>query len=322
LLIRPEKLGDAYVTLPLINAIKRQRADIAIDWVASPRQLPLITGESGIDRIHIYDRTFGKANSKLLSLAHEPWTAVLDLIYGDSVTGLTLCSRLAPNAVRIAAHKNDLADCYDQVITHNRETPAAETALALLDPLGLDKSVAESIPRLAFSHGERAHAARVATQLQIDRRSLAVNISAGKPTRLWPDEKFVAALNALSGIFTMRVLICSPPDRPRAARIAKAAAGHVEIAPPDLDIRTIAALLSHFSVVVTPDTVIAHLAASVTATVALYPGVEWNFRRWRAQGDHVICLRASHADDIADIPAAAVTDAARQLHQQRLVAKV
>lgn len=322
LLIRPEKLGDAFVTIPLANAIKQQRPDIAIDWVVSPRQLPLLTGEPSIQRLHPYDRRFGASNAGLVRLAGEPWTAVLDLIYGDSATGLALCGKLAPNAVRLAAHKNDLSDCYDLVMTHSRETPAVETALALLDPLGLDRKASETIPRLAFSHGERAHAARIAKQLQIDHRALAINISAGKSTRLWPDEKVVAALNALSGIFGMRVLICAPPDRTRALEIAKATAGHVETVPPDLDIRTIAALLSHFSVVITPDTVIAHLAASVTATVALYPGVEWNFRRWQAKGEKVICLRAAHPDEIEGIPVAAVVGAARQLHQQRLVARV
>ena len=320
LIIRPEKLGDAYITLPLIHALRAQRPDLSIEWVASPRQLPLLSGEPAIDKVHLYNKRHRRERAKLLPLADQPWAAVLDLIYGDSATGLALCGKLAPHAPRLAAHKNDLTDCYDYVFTDSREIPAAETALGLLRPLGLD-AAADSLPRLTFSHGERARATQVAAEMNMGREALIVNISVGKPTRLWPDEKFVSVLDDLSRLFTMRVILCTPADRPRAVQIAKAANGHVEIVPRDLDIRSAAALLAQAALVITPDTVIAHLAASVTATVALYPGVEWNFNRWRAQGPRVTCLRASHPDEIADIPVVAVTDAAKQLRDPAAVAQ-
>lgn len=321
LIIRPEKLGDAYITLPFVHALKRQRPDLELHWVASPRQLPLLTGEQDIAKLHVYDKRRRSERAKLLPLADQTWAAVLDLIYGDSATGLALCSKLAPHAPRIAAHKNDLADCYDFVFTDSRELPAAETALGLLEPLGLKRDQADPLPRLTFSHGERGRATEVASQMNMGRDALIMNISVGKPTRMWPDDKYVETLDQLAPLFGMRILMCTPADRPRAVELARAANGHVEIVPRDLDIRSAAALLAQAAAVITPDTVIAHLAASVTATVALYPGVEWNFRRWQARGPRVVCLRASHPDEIADIPVVAVTDAIKKLRDQTAVAR-
>lgn len=320
LLVRPEKLGDAFVTLPLVNAIKKQRPDVSIEWVITARQEPLLRGEPAISKLHIYNKRRRRERARLLPLAGEPWAAVLDLIYNDSATGLALCGKLAPHAPRLAAHKNGLADCYDYVFTDSRELPAAETALGLLTPLGFDPNAAARQPGLSFSHGERARAKELATQLKLDHDAFGVNISAGKPTRHWPDEKFAALLNEVARLFGIRVIFCTPDDRPRAVAIAQAAHGHVEIIPRDTDIRTVAALLGHCAVVVSPDTVIAHLAAAVTATVALYPGVEWNFKRWQARGKRVVCLRASDPDAIADIPVAAVTEAVRRLRDPSAVA--
>ncbi|MDP1860026.1 MAG: hypothetical protein Q8K82_15230, partial [Gemmatimonadaceae bacterium] len=53
-------VGDAVHVLPVLNAIKRRKADAHITWVLQPGPASLVRGHRHVDDIVVFDRARGR----------------------------------------------------------------------------------------------------------------------------------------------------------------------------------------------------------------------------------------------------------------------
>jgi ADP-heptose:LPS heptosyltransferase len=139
---------------------------------------------------------------------------------------------------------------------------------------------------------------------------MLVNMSAGRPMRRWPDERFVELLKHIrSAAPELNVLLISAPaESDRAIRIA--ADGGARYAP-TTNVRDALALVATTDMLVTPDTSIGHAASAFAkpAVILYESGNENLWGGYRIAGRNVV----SKDKTLATLPLEPVIEAVDDL---------
>ena len=267
LFLRHDRIGDMIVSTGILRAIaEAYPATLKLDVLASRVNAPVLKNESYINEVVVFDkkRVAGYLRA-FREMRRRSYDAVIDCMV-DAPSTTTLLLMLASGArYRIGVRRgNDFA--------YTLAVPPRETADHIIDKLGalvtafgLQPTSLDLRPRVRLTveeleRGERAwrgeseHAPKQGPRL-------LVNVSAGRAHHYWPDERFVAVLQAVRQKVpnVEIVVVSSPSDRGRAAAIA--AEGGARLVA-DEGIRDAMSIVARCDIVFTPDTSISHAASA------------------------------------------------------------
>jgi ADP-heptose:LPS heptosyltransferase len=267
LYLRYDKIGDMILSTSLINAIGSSHPTITLDVLASTSNAPVLDGNPNVSSVVLWDKM---RPSRYLSVYRQlrrvRYDAVVDsMVLAPSTTALLLM--LASGAryrIGVGGRINDYA-----LTVRVPASPATahyiEQSAVLATAFGVTLDSVDWRPRLYFSAEEINRAEQLWNTDQVDPSSrakrLLVNVSAGRPWRRWPEERYLQLLRHVQRDFpglNIR-MICTPVDAERAARIA--AGSGVPLAPTP-GVRDALALVATTDLVVTPDTSISHAASA------------------------------------------------------------
>lgn len=308
LIIKPEKLGDMVITLPLVQAIRDQAPGITIDLLASPKGLAVVENDPRFRNIWLYRKHWLKDLRTIREIRAESYDLVIEMIDDDSSTGLLLSQWCSGSAIRIGANKRKNASWYDASTDFhgNPEVHAIDRALAILPLLGLTTDGVEAyvppyVPDQA--HTKAAAFLRAPQDGKSDHPCLAFNISGGKATRQWDSASAVTTITEIQRqISDVRIiLICAPHEHQRGESLLQQI-NSAALVPADWSILDITALLSSMHLLVSPDTSLVHIARSFKIpVVGLYPSLEETVRRWAPYGQTEGIIRSDDPGDIKGI---------------------
>jgi ADP-heptose:LPS heptosyltransferase len=271
LLVRTDKIGDAIVSTPVLQALRQHYPDARIDVVLGRRNRaagPLLPFK---DRILVAERGVPKMLSLIRKLRAEHYDLAIDMLPSDSVTA-AVTTVISGAAMKIG-FEDSASAFYNAVVAHPAELEHhVPRLLRLLTPMGIVVAPDQARPSLALpvasQEGARAFLAdwRVSSRVPL----VLINISGSSPRKFWGVENFVALAREIARWNVEVGLLSSPADGAVLQQIA-AAAG-VRSIPPMPRLEDFAAVLSFADLVVSPDTSIVHIAAALDKPVVTLTG--------------------------------------------------
>lgn len=288
LFIRPEKLGDMVISLPVFHNLKKLWPHIEIYIVGSPRSEAVIRQDQRFAGVFLYTKNIFKDWSMVRQIRKLNIDVVADMVCDDSVTSLYLTQFCSPTASRIGLGKNRHKKFYDFNYLYRTEDSAhvVDNTLKLLTAFGietepLEKHVPPDIDDDGFETAD--HFVR---SLNGSERSylIGLNISAGRPSRVWQSAKNEELIRLILNRFkSCQIVISSDPsDRDKAVALANKFDRSVDVIPPGLNLLEVSAIISKFRLLITPDTSLVHIARSFRVpVVGLYTRFAKNFELWR-----------------------------------------
>lgn len=313
LFLRHDRIGDMILSTGILRAIAQAHPTVRLDVLASSGNAPVLREERYVNEVITFDkRALASYPGTFSALRRRRYDAVIDcMVTAPSLT--TLLLMLASGArYRIGVRQvgNDFA--------YTLPVPARESAEHLVDKLGalvtafgLQPAALDLRPRVRLTpeeleRGERTWAGET-DHAPLATQRLLVNVSSGRGHHAWPDDRFVRAIRALreQAPRTDIVLISSPGDRGRAARIAAEGGARLVI---DNGIRDAMAIVARADMVFTPDTSIGHACSALDKpAVILHP--QGNATTWGPYETNGRVVE-SRTGAVADIP---VEDAVRAI---------
>ena len=278
LFLRHDKIGDMIMSTGVLRAIAESHSTITLDVLASPTNASVLDGLPFLGEVITFaDRTAVGALPRdavrcAWALRSRQYDAVVDGIVLTPEMSHTTAMLLAGCGARRRIGMGG-ADRYGLGVYTQLVTPPADAGVnhvehlaRLAAPFGVDPADVPH-PTLCLSTSETAAAELAwqdATSCQHNAGSgtrLLINVSAGHARRRWGDAQFVDAIRharATAGDVTVLV-IGDPAERASVVAVAEAAGA---AAPATASVRAALALVATATVVLTPDTAIAHAASA------------------------------------------------------------
>ena len=287
LFLRPEKIGDMVISLPVFDALRSCHPHVKISILASPRNHVLVKDDPRFDRIFLYRKWTLEDFRQLGAIRRERFDCVFDMIDDDSVTTLFYSQLAGPQAVRIGIGKRRHAGFYDfnHVHADGVGEHIVDNTLKLLEPFGITGNSASGFaPPHITDKARRRVDEYLGEQPHESGFLVGFNLSAGKPNRIWSDDRAIDLCRRLTAWREdLRItLIVMPKDRERGARVAAEVGDKVHIIPGGLDLIEVSALIARLRLLISPDTSLIHIARSLQVpVVGLYSRASKNFQRWR-----------------------------------------
>lgn len=324
LFLRPEKIGDMVISFPVFDALKEKYPHIRISLLGSPTNYALIKDDPRFEKVFLYRKNLGDFRT-MRRIRKEKYDCVLDMINDDSATTLFLSQLAAPGKPRIGIGKKRYADYYDFNYVHRDGIGRhiVHNTLKLLVPFGIN---GDEVNHYAPPYVPPEVMASIDGFLKplAGKKMIGFNLSAGKPNRIWSDDRAAETCTRLSDMSdeVEVVIITTPADRNRGERLRSRLEGKVSLVPPGLSLIAVSGLISRLVLLVSPDTSLIHIARSFRVpVVGLYSRAPKNFRRWRPFDQPDGAVVSGHEDDIYDITADQVIGRAVQiLRREKLVA--
>jgi len=324
LFLRPEKIGDMAVSLPVFDGLKKHFPHIRISILGSPKNEALIRHDPRFDRIFMYRKNLWRDVAEVRRIRREQFDCVIDMIGDDSVTALYLSQLCAPGKPRIGAGKVKFREFYDFNYDPRMGNTGhiVQNTLRLLDAFGIDSRTVNcyATPHIPPDADKRA-AQFVQEVRNGDSASLLVgyNLSAGSKTRIWGMENSYSLLNRIRERYPKsRILLISVKEDRAQSELLAAKLGGVYQVPPGLSLVEASAVLARLDLLISPDTSLVHIARSFDVpVVGLYSRFMKNFLLWRPFGQEVGAVVSGNDDNIYDITVDQVFDAFVKLLKSR-----
>lgn len=303
LVVRPSSLGDIVYALAITSDIRRERPELAIDWVVDPGFAPVLALCPDVRRVIPFGMrqwrrtpfrgsTWRNVRVFATTLREHRYAAILDL--QEQVKG-ALIARLA----RGVRHGFDRASIREPLATlgddvHHRVprdlhfvTRCRRLAAAALG------YPADTAPRWNLQPPSAAPVA-------LERPYVVLLHATSRDDKLWPEAHWRALLQACERAGIASVLPWgSAAEEARSRRLAD---GYSRATvPPWLALADVAALLAQAAGAIGVDTGFTHLAAALgTRTVAIFRATD--------RGRHGVACAGAHARDVGDDGASPTPD--------------
>ncbi len=317
LFIRPEKLGDMVISLPVFSNLKKRYPHLELYTISSPKNIAIVQNDENITQNFLYTKHLIHDYAMIRNVRRLGVDAVVDMVCDDSVTALFLTQYSSRNAWRIGLGKNRHREYYDFNYEYRTgdDSHVLDNTLKLLTAFGMDtdtveKYVPPTVPERFFQSADDFLASLNGSA---PGGLIGVNISAGRPTRVWPREKTLELINRLLEAYpACRIVISSDPgERDRAVALTESFDSRVDPLPPGLSLLEVAAIISRMRILITPDTSLVHIARSFKVpVVGLYTRFQKNFTLWRPYGQEIGAVISGNDYNIHDIEVGTVLDAA------------
>ncbi len=291
LFLRPERLGDLLISLPVFDALRIHFPGIKIGLVVSPKNIALVKDDPRIDKLYLYRKGLLKNVRLSREIREDNYDAVVDMICDDSVTALLMSQISAPGKPRIGVWKRLHRKYYDRSFGYRGEfidgsSHVIPNTMQILKAFGID-SLQESpfsVPFINAKTSETAahfwnHAYGTNTN---SHEVIGFNLSAGASIRLWPTASYLKLIDMLKSHGRDKFLLFAVgADRDRAEEIRAQHPDKVRVIPTGESIIFATALLRRLSLLVSPDTSMIHIArAAQIPVIGLYNDAPKNVAMW------------------------------------------
>ncbi len=311
LFLRFDKLGDMVSSLPVFETVSRARPEIELEVLASRSNRIFLENDSRISACWTYTKRPWQDIGMLRKLRKRNYDVIIDLICLDSVTSLFISQFTGRNVRRIGIGKKRFEKYYTEHVPLNPDgyEHIVDTTLKTLAYIGIDRSqfIGQAPLQLPGPTLERADSFIAALRDSSEPATasvIGINISAGKPNRIWKMENFVELIAKLSSTAeeTIIVIFCSPNDRGRAETIQRLSGTPTHLLPDGLNILDVSALIAKLDMLITPDTSVIHIARQYNVpVVGMYPTHGRSSAQWKPYGQPDGLVEGGSACDIFDI---------------------
>ena len=303
LLMRWDAIGDMMVSLPLFREVRELFPEATMGIVVSKRNLPLLKYEDGFNAILYDSRPSVYLRSLILARRFLPDVIVDTRMHYDSTTSF-IYGVVSGAKWRLSASNRDnrLPFSVRVPMPAGKHHYAHLTKILLeglgrnIDDSGLDRKLRLSAEETGFAHSFWREAG-----LNLWKKSIGVNISAGNPSRVWSTDKTAALCSYIVSTGNIPILFSTPADRHEAVTISDAVPGVIVI-PECRTILHAAALVKDLQAMITPDTALVHIAASYCVPVlGLFPQREGHMPLWYPWGvkHELIRTNTGRVEDIS-----------------------
>jgi ADP-heptose:LPS heptosyltransferase len=265
LVSRLRYLGDAILSLPLLQALASRLPDCELHYLAEEPNIRLLEGQPEIAVRWVAPRGMGRTLRLVRALRQQRFAAAIDL-FCNPRSALLIGACGAP--VRIGEDRRGRRHAYSVARRLVPGKSALEQHLDALRPLGLEPPP-PSRPVLRLRDAERAAGAALWSRLA-SQPGVLLHVAATQPAKEWPIESAAALCRELwrDGL---PVALSSSPRRPEpSAALAQAAGSAARLVAP-LGLREWLGFASAAAAVVTVDGALTHAAVALgRPTVALF----------------------------------------------------
>jgi len=306
LILRPDKLGDMIATVPAIHALKKHWPHLRLEIIASPGNKIIIEQDPAVVMVHLYSKNIFADWKMVRSLRKKNFDIIYDPICHDSMTGLLLAKLIGPKAVLTASRKMKFLPFYDYCEPyqpdgddHNIDNGLLIFGLFGVDPKTVDPFYPPFIPLKSLTIAEE-----FISRLPANKIRIGLNISAGRPSRTLPIEKYAALIKLIAEKFPQVhfVIFCMMGERAWGGKLAQAKTSACHLVPENISLLDAAAILKRMEIFVSPDTSLVHIAGLMKIPlVALYSGHRRNYRFWRPYLQENASIIAKNYDNLHDI---------------------
>jgi heptosyltransferase-3 len=304
LLIRPDRIGDAIISTPLLMLLRERFPAARIDMLLGRKNRSAAELLPEIDGHPVLAGSTSEVFNTIRTIRGRRYDVAINLLANDSASG-SLLMALSGARVRIG-FRGEAEGVYDYVV-EKPSTPihiVRESSL-LLAPLGI--SPIGEMPSRESEHlrieipddalqGAKSRAAFLFTDNS--RHRLIMNISGSSPEKFWGVEQYIELALRLRARGTESIIAGSPGDSQKVAAIA-AGAG-CSFLPPTPSLAEFAAMLSRADLIVTPDTSVVHLSAALRKPTVMLVASESAGSAWHPWGTRYQVVR--HKESIPEIP--------------------
>jgi ADP-heptose:LPS heptosyltransferase len=317
LLIRIGKIGDLIVCNFVFRKIRASFPDATIMLVTLPRNRELLRFNRTVDRLRYFRKGLDILPLILEVRSFRP-DLVLDFNDNPSRTS-TMLARFCPAPVKVgfafAANRRYLTlpvECPSKEDTH-----ITDRLRLIPQAIGLTFEPAEVVPSMDL---DTRAAESVRRQMEGLRkkggRIVAVNLSAGHPSRYWQTGKWCELLAEIGAVSPCQfVLLAARGEEDLAATVGARLPSARYLIPGTLNFHHFAAYIAQSDLLISPDTSAIHIAdAFHIPVVGLYPAVEWNFRSWHPTSTGSVAVRPP-SGDVGDIGVREVMEAYLRLEK-------
>jgi ADP-heptose:LPS heptosyltransferase len=308
LFIRPEKLGDMIISLPVFDNLKRQYPHLQLFVICSPRNVAIVRQDARLTGYYLYTKKIWRDVGMLRKVRRLKPDIVVDMICDDSVTALFLTHLSRRSAWHIGVGKTRHRAYYDfnYLFRTGDGAHVIDNTLKLLTAFGIDtdplnRYVPPTIPAESQTTADRFYASLDDGE---STPVIGLNISAGRPTRVWQEEKNRELIQRLLDRFPRHKIIISadPHEHEKAAILASSFSRRVAAVPAGLDLLEVSAIISRLILLISPDTSLVHIARAFRVpVVGLYTRFGRNFEMWRPYGQETGAVISHNDYNIFDI---------------------
>lgn len=276
LYMRAQGIGDVILATGVLRAIAQSHSTLEIDVLTTPLAAPVLENNPHVRRVLTLERSIGAAIELAATVARARYDVVIDgkITRGASFIRspvLTMASRaryrIGVGGGNHRAVFNMCVPAYDRSTTHMIDGSAR---LAL--PFGVRTESTDFRPEIVIAARERESAERAWASASRARSTSGyrwlVNLSAGHPSRRWPDDRWIALvahLRARRPNATIAVIGIAS----EMASIQRVASEGGAVAIATSHLRDALALVSTSARVVTCDTSITHAASAFCVPTVL-----------------------------------------------------
>ncbi|HMA87244.1 MAG TPA: glycosyltransferase family 9 protein [Burkholderiales bacterium] len=337
LVVRRDNIGDLVCTTPLIDALRARYPRAHLAALVNSYNAEVLEGNPALDAVHVYTKLKHRGTSEtalsviseklrlFATLRRARFDCVLLAKSGFDRQGLALSRWIGPRAVvgfappgggRARGLTDPVAPVAAETLHEVEVLARLGDALGVVDALG---------PLRAYPSTARVADWRARLPpLSVERKWIALHVSAREPGRHWPAEKFAALVAALAADARLGFVLLwapgaaddprHPGDDAKAQAIRSAVPAAVPLlAAPTARLADLTAILSLCDAFIGADGGALHLAAAVgLPTVALFENLEHKKRHWYPwKVPYELVAPATR--DIADIAVEQVVAAWRRL---------
>jgi ADP-heptose:LPS heptosyltransferase len=322
LVIRRDNIGDLVLTTPVFRALRAKFPDARIDAFVNSYNAPVLAGHPDVDRVHAYTKSKHRVGGEggwfarvrqMLALRAERYDHVLVPTPGIHPRQVRTARLMKPEHITAFVPPNWKMFGVDQRVEYSGggDRHQVQLAFRILEAFGIAGE--PPAPRIAFEAPPREAGAPL---------TVAVHVSARKPSSRWPEARYPELMRALHARHGARFRLFWSPgaeDDPRhpgddgkARRILEAAAG-IPVEPVETrELRALIAGLAACDAIVCSDGGAMHIAAAMGKPVVCFFG-DSDAVRWHPWGVPYRLLQPASRDasDVSLEEALAAFDAIR-----------
>ncbi|HSQ58877.1 MAG TPA: glycosyltransferase family 9 protein [Acidobacteriota bacterium] len=293
LVSRLRQIGDAILSLPVVDALREAFPGASIDYLAEEGPAQAAIGHPAIRTVHATPARgawpLPAPGDVLRDLRRANYDWVIDL-YGNPRSAMLAAWTGAP--VRVGPDRRGRRHLYTHLVAPVRE-PLSAVAHHLLALSVLGVAASARPPRLHLTAAERdAARALVAARCPGTAPLIGLHVGNRWPAKRWPEERFASLLRVLSREGRRVAVLAGPGEEALAERIHRAVPIGAAARIVGLPLRAYWALLAELDVLVTNDGSPLHAGPAVgTPTVGILgPTVpEIWFPYAAADGHQLLC---------------------------------
>jgi len=268
-------LGDVFIRVPLIEAVRKRFPKARIVVVVDPVAVAVLENHPDCDEIISFSRKkrprwryLTQTLHQLLSLRRQHFDICIDLYAGGSSPRF---SRIINAETRISfGHTEALRRANNVLVEHPSFSDSWSKALGtMLGPLGLTSSDIRQGTSFYCSASAIEYAHRFVEDKS--RPLVAFNLGAGASDKRWPVECFAALAREINRRHGFTPLVFTNPGMEELAEEFSHQYGDAAVIAPLLSLERVAALMLECDYVVTGDTSLMHMVFGLKRpTLALF----------------------------------------------------